>query len=292
MSTQWKALIGVAPIHTNTSDMTVIHNNRYSFLTLSQPGRVFFFVFFRLAKPRYWPEREYYSDLQAEELAATVASHPISESLAFGELWKKRSRGALISVEEGVLDHWHYGRIVLAGDSAHKVTPNIALGGNSGMESIVVLSNHLRHMMIQQQGSKPSLATLQRVFSAYQSERHLRVKEIMEFSSLITKVQAWDTPFHKFLANWVLPLQPDRAIADQLGQIIRGAPKLDFVSTRGFSAGSMGWNDESLETHKVEVDVRKTGTGQVMKTISAAVVTLLMLLGTAAYVFPILSVIS
>jgi len=102
--------------------MTVVHNNRYSFLTLSQPDQVFFFVFFRLEKPFTWPKRERYSDAEAEELAASVASHPISESLVFGELWKKRSRGALISVEEGVLDHWHHGRIVLAGDSAHKVS--------------------------------------------------------------------------------------------------------------------------------------------------------------------------
>lgn len=102
-------------------DMTVVHNKQYSFLTLTQPDHVFFFVFFLLEKPFTWPKRERYTDEDAEALAASVADHPISPSMVFGELWKKRYRGTLISIEEGVLEHWYHGRIVLAGDAVHKV---------------------------------------------------------------------------------------------------------------------------------------------------------------------------
>lgn len=126
MKTEWKALIGIAPAtpEMGQREMTVVHHPRNSFLALSQPDQVFFFWFFRLEKPFTWPKRASYTDLDAEELAATVSDHPISDSMVFGELWKRRSRGALISIEEGILDHWHYGRIVLAGDSAHKVRNN------------------------------------------------------------------------------------------------------------------------------------------------------------------------
>lgn len=130
-----------------------------------------------------------------------------------------------------------------------QVTPNIALGGNSGMESIVVLCNHL-HRAVKDNG-KPSNATIHNIFAAYQAERHDRMKQIMELSSLITKVQAWDTLWHRFLSTCMLPLQPDRATADQIGDIISKAPKLDYVSTRGFPSGRMQWKDDEVEVDKM-----------------------------------------
>ena len=102
--------------------MTCVHNQGYSFLILTQPDKVFFFVFFRLKSPFTWPKRERFTNEDAENAAAKVADHPISDTTVFGELWKNRVRGSLISLEEGILEHWHFGRIVLAGDSAHKVS--------------------------------------------------------------------------------------------------------------------------------------------------------------------------
>ena len=46
----------------------------------------------------------------------------MSDTLVFGEVWKRRIRASIVNLEEGVLDHWYHGRIVLAGDSAHKVS--------------------------------------------------------------------------------------------------------------------------------------------------------------------------
>ncbi|KAK2598887.1 hypothetical protein QQS21_005629 [Conoideocrella luteorostrata] len=146
----------------------------------------------------------------ANDLAEQVADHPLSDSMVFGELWKRRSRGALIPLEQGVLENWHHGRMVLAGDAVHKVTPNIALGGNSAMESIAVLCNHINRMVNDQSGAKPSLATLNHTISAYRDERAERMKKVMEFSNLITKIQAWDTPLYRFVAEWIMPYAPDR----------------------------------------------------------------------------------
>lgn len=130
------------------------------------------------------------------------------------------------------------------------MTPNIGLGGNSSMESVAVLCNHLQQMMVDQCGAKPSLATLNKVFAAYQTETQARVKSIMDFSSLITNVQAWRNPLYKLMANWVLPLQSDRALADQLGEIIRAAPKLNFVDVADFPSGRLPWTDEDYQAEK------------------------------------------
>ena len=109
--------------------MTCIHNRRYSFLILTQPDKVFFFVFFRLGDPFTWPNRKRFTEQDADIAAAKVLDHPISETVVFGELWQKRIRGSLICLEEGILKHWHFGRIVLAGDSAHKVRDPIDIEG-------------------------------------------------------------------------------------------------------------------------------------------------------------------
>ena len=59
--------------------------------------------------------------MDAERLAEKVKDHPVSDSLLFGEVWDSRTRAQLVSIEEGVFKHWYSGRMVLAGDSAHKV---------------------------------------------------------------------------------------------------------------------------------------------------------------------------
>ena len=149
--------------------------------------------------------------------------------------------------------------------------------------------------MADQCGAKPSLATLDKVFAAYQTERHARVKHIMDYSSLITNVQAWRTPLYKFVANWVLPLQPDRAVADQLGEIIRNAPKLDYVDAEGFASGRLLWKDESRKTNKqkkqelVSGSSSSGGLAQLLQMISAAVAVGIVVF-MAQYLRPLMTV--
>ncbi|KAI9369639.1 hypothetical protein BJX61DRAFT_545412 [Aspergillus egyptiacus] len=252
--TCWKCLVGVAPAmpELGERDMTVVHDDRYSFLFLTQPTKTFFFVFFRLkgreGEEFCWPQRKRYTDADAEEVAVRIAHHPVCETLVFGEVWKRRIRGSMVSLEEGVLRHWSHGRIVLAGDAVHKVTPNLALGGNSTMESVVVLCNHLHRTVVAHQGGRVSRATLRKVFSAYQAEREGRMHEIAKLSSLITRVQAWDGWAIKVLASWVLPFQADHKLSDQMGEVIAAAPKLDYIDVgQGFPRGRLPWKDERIK---------------------------------------------
>jgi 2-polyprenyl-6-methoxyphenol hydroxylase-like FAD-dependent oxidoreductase len=111
-----------------TTDMTVINGPNHTHLFALTPSRGFFSVYFRLDKPCLSPKRpRRFTDQDADELAASVADHPLSETVVFAEVWKHRMRWSIVHLEEGVLDHWHHGRIALAGDSAHKVSDNIRL---------------------------------------------------------------------------------------------------------------------------------------------------------------------
>ena len=81
-----------------------------------------------------WPERRTFTKEDAEREAAKIAAVPVTQGVSFGNIWRDRTRGYLCSLEEGVFDYWYSGRMVLVGDSAHKVFlkyDNIASGNET-----------------------------------------------------------------------------------------------------------------------------------------------------------------
>jgi 2-polyprenyl-6-methoxyphenol hydroxylase-like FAD-dependent oxidoreductase len=78
-------------------------------------------VVFLLDTPFTWPKRQRFTDEDANALAELVADKPVTDQLLFSEIWRQRTRASVISLEEGVMEHWHHGRICLLGDAVHKV---------------------------------------------------------------------------------------------------------------------------------------------------------------------------
>ena len=55
----------------------------------------------------------------------------------------------------------------------------------------------------------------------------------------------WDSIGLKWLATWILPYQPDNKLADKMANIIKAAPKLDYVDVDGgFARDRVPWDDE------------------------------------------------
>ncbi|KAI1387729.1 uncharacterized protein F4822DRAFT_407438 [Hypoxylon trugodes] len=245
--TEWKAVVGVAPAMPGglgDRDMVSVSDKGRTFISFSQPDYIYFFFIFQLDEPFRFPKRANPNDPTAEELAETVLDHPVSESMVFGELWKKRLRGDLIYLEDGIMEHWHAGRIVLVGDAVHKTTPNMGFGGNCGIEDVAVLCNNLNRLLLSCKGRKPSTVELGQAFEAYKTQRMPAVKKVAELCRLVTKVQVWQSPWYKFVDTWVFPLQADKAISNQVSEIIRAGAKLDYVDDSGCFSGSMPWIDE------------------------------------------------
>ncbi|OTB04018.1 hypothetical protein M426DRAFT_262514 [Hypoxylon sp. CI-4A] len=231
IKTSWKCIAGLNPAipELGTGEVISTYGDRVSFLCVSQPDKFFWFVFVALDTPFSWPERERYTADDVEALASTVKDLQVSDSLKFSDIWENRYYGTLVPLEEGVLEHWYHGRIVLAGDSAHKVTPNIGLGGNMSIESVAVLCNCLRDMLDSQENTNPSQAALEEAFARYQELQKPRAKGIMKFSGLITRLQAWYTPLHRFAALWIYPYMPDKVMASRFSTMIGTAPLLTYV---------------------------------------------------------------
>ncbi|KAH7304208.1 FAD binding domain protein [Stachybotrys elegans] len=263
--TNWTCLFGYGPgIPNQRNELSVTSfDGQRCFLVATQPDKTFFFVFWKPVKPWSRYARPKYTAADAETAAASVAELPVNETMVFAELWKKRYRAQLADIEEGVLSRWHFSRHVLVGDAAHKVTPNMALGGNLGMESVFVLVNRLRQALVDSanEGKVNGLSTLQlkTVFEQYQAQQHPRAMAILNISSAVSNAQAWATPWIKFSSMYIAPHADPRAITNVLGEIVRRGSVLDFLPLdHDWIKGKLPWENGVEDAYRAAVSVAKS----------------------------------
>ncbi|KAI0017756.1 FAD binding domain protein [Xylariomycetidae sp. FL0641] len=255
LKTSWKTLVLTTPAipELGERDLSVTYNHGFTFLATSQPHAVYFFVIFALDQPYTWPKRERYSEADAEALAELVADKPVTDQLVFADVWKRRQRSFVISLQEGVMDHWHHGRICLTGDAVHKVHPNLAFGGNSAIEGVVAVLNHVQRTLARPRGKqRPSGTALSAAFAAYEGEQRERMRGLMELSNLVARIHTYATPLHRLLATWVLPLRDDAVFANQVGEYIAAAPQANFCPPSTKYRGRLAWRrpDDSADARE------------------------------------------
>ena len=119
----YRCLVGVAPLIPGLAlnELNVIQGQGLSMTIVTQPEKTMFFACIKEKVAFHWPRRVSFSAEDAETEAAKIADTPITANTLFGEVWNKRQRGYLCSIQEGLLSHWYFGRMVLVGDSVHKV---------------------------------------------------------------------------------------------------------------------------------------------------------------------------
>lgn len=103
------------------------------------------------------------------------------------------------------IDKWYTPRIVLVGDAAHAMTPNMGQGGNQAIESAYVIA----HCLAQH-------ASLEKAFSTYQKIRKPVVDNVIEqswrFGKLIESTPKWKRDFIYKTISWL----PKRMMIKQL----------------------------------------------------------------------------
>lgn len=127
------------------------------------------------------------------------------------------------------------------------MTPNIGLGGNASMESVVVLSNLLHRAVQAHPSGKPDKKMLETILQEYQTLRYDRMQKVIHFSGEATRLQAWDSFYYKALSR-VIPYFPDRTGATRTGELIKAASKLDYVATSPARKGTVAWEDDGQRT--------------------------------------------
>ncbi|EER23620.1 FAD dependent oxidoreductase domain containing protein [Coccidioides posadasii C735 delta SOWgp] len=286
MATTYNALIAMCPPVPGLSkhDMEITSGNGFSFLLLCQPTFITFIAHCKLpeAKRYRWPNRGKYTEEEMEALASKLADCPVTETVLFGELWRSRTKGQLISLEEGVLKHWFFGRIVLAGDAIHKITPNSALGGCTAMESVVSIANAIHGLVHAHPNKEPSDVEIRDALQHYQDSRLDRVKGIVEFGAKMTRLQAYDGWWNYITQRWITPVIGLDCLARDASRLFSGTPKLNYVPFEG-KAGKLGWNEDSTTRLTRSPGKKAARGGRALKRILPVVVGTLMLLSSTLW---------
>ncbi|PKS05449.1 hypothetical protein jhhlp_008825 [Lomentospora prolificans] len=192
-------------------------------------------------------KRSYYSDSDMEKLAEEFKDFSVVEdgSVRLGDLWKSRKRATMADLEEGIMEKWFRGRVVLVGDAVHKMLSNLALGGNTAIESVVSLVNKLH--ALDKSESPLSTKNLEAAFTAYQRERQPRAKYAIRMSGLLLRY-SWLLARILTLIGKFSSLENDRMVADK---IFAGIPRpglvLDFAPESHPRAGKIPWDLKTVK---------------------------------------------
>ncbi|RGP79387.1 6-hydroxynicotinate 3-monooxygenase [Fusarium longipes] len=127
-------------------------------------------------------KRTYFGQNDAEEAARPWLDVRVGDELTFGDLWRNKTAGGTANYDEGVLPIWHWGRMVLVGDAAHKMNPIRGAGACCGIEDTIALVNSLKRAL--RSNPNPRGFELSQAFVAYQHEREAAAKIWMEISRM------------------------------------------------------------------------------------------------------------
>jgi hypothetical protein len=125
-----------------------------------------------------------------------------------------------------------------------QLTINLAFGGNSALESTAALINGLNRELKARPNQKMSKETISRIFEEYQELRRPRMKKVLNLAYQMTRLQAWDGRFMKFIQRYIVPLMGDDRVADHFADLVKGGVKLDYVPLQNPPSGTVPWDDE------------------------------------------------
>lgn len=178
------------------------HKDR-SVMWLTGRDRAWIFLYEKMPQPIKEPKR--YTKAEMDDFAASFADWPVNETLKIRDVYNSSTAG-MSNLEEGILDHWSLGRIVLAGDSCHKFTPNAGLGFTNGIQDVAMLCNLLHDAVQHSKNTDISEGALQEIFKEYQSARRKGLEFDWGVSSVTTCGHAWANTFYWFLYRFIWPL--------------------------------------------------------------------------------------
>jgi 2-polyprenyl-6-methoxyphenol hydroxylase-like FAD-dependent oxidoreductase len=112
-------------------------------------------------------------------------------------------------LEDVHLDSWYKGRVVLTGDAAHGMTPNMAQGASMAIEDAYVLAERLS-----------DAASVERDILRYFEARRGRVEAVQRKSNLMGRIGQLNNPVLCGLRNFCCRQLPDKHIQNDLRNLL------------------------------------------------------------------------
>jgi 2-polyprenyl-6-methoxyphenol hydroxylase-like FAD-dependent oxidoreductase len=198
-----------------------------------------FGIYRKLPKPTTEPKKQY-NEEEVAEFVEDFSDVSVIPNLTFKEFYKNCEWTILVNQHEGLMKHWYFGRVVLAGDSSAQMTAAGGLGVNNGIQSAVALVNKLHEVL--SENTNPDTETLERAFEAYQNVRREETRVICDLSARIIRMVTWDSYMSWFMGDFLLPLMiSDENMTTKMGMnIVRGMRKFDFIQA-DLKEGKIPW---------------------------------------------------
>ncbi|KAK0615116.1 FAD binding domain-containing protein [Bombardia bombarda] len=246
-SVEYRLLWGTVPrtpaLNLDKNNFYETHGKDASMQAISSNDFTYLFVYERIppggAKTKAVP----YTDEEADAMAARW-QHMAVGDITLGELYAQRSVAGLVDLDEGVVPHWSWGgRVVLVGDSCHKVTPNRGIGFNIGLGDVAVLVSEIHGVIANSMGGSPSSDDLQEAFVRYQAKRAKSVKTIAGICWDAIRQMSWKTTMDWLMDRYILAWIPgyDNILAYYLANLLRKEPVLDCVESEEYYTGTLPW---------------------------------------------------
>lgn len=84
-------------------------------------GLVFWFIFVKNSQLTRTPNCPRFTEEDAEACIQKYGSSQVGPGYTVKDLWNARVKGTMVPLEEGIIKQWSHNRVVLMGDSVHKV---------------------------------------------------------------------------------------------------------------------------------------------------------------------------
>lgn len=211
-----------------------------SVMYISGKQRSWIFLYERL--PKSTTERIVYTDEDIEAMAAGFADYPINEHFKVKDAFERKLTAGMANLEEGIVERWSFGRIVLVGDACHKFTPNAGLGFNNGIQDVVTLCNSLNKALSNSQHGNLDTAHIESIFQAYQVSRKTDLKAEYQRSAHMTRMHAWSDVSHYVMARIMGKEFVQNILIDFIAsRDIRKALVLDYVAAQDSLQGKVAW---------------------------------------------------
>lgn len=104
-------------------------------------GLVFWFLFIKSARTTTTPNCPRFTDDDAEAAIQKYGSSLVGPGYTVQDLWDARVKSTMVPLEEGVVKQWTNGRVVLMGDSVHKVCNSSQLVKSANSETRIRIAN-------------------------------------------------------------------------------------------------------------------------------------------------------
>ncbi|KAH7405963.1 hypothetical protein DE146DRAFT_630660 [Phaeosphaeria sp. MPI-PUGE-AT-0046c] len=241
----FKAMFGASEIkdmpELGPADVHVVQGYGTTKLVFTQPGNVYWALMYK-DEHEQPPKPFRPTQQEQDEIAARFKDMKMVGNITLGDLYKNKTRAGALNLEEGIVSKWHSGRMVLVGDSAHKMTADLGMGANTAIESAIVLVNLLQRALKDDPCRHFSQEEISDLFGEYQETRYGAAKKWMELSGKVTRTRSYESLWARFFITQIAPMAWLQKIKnEQFVQALAKTAKLEFAPTKTINENADGW---------------------------------------------------